>query len=132
MASSHYEALVRIAARAICANTKLSRPGATDVIYDAPDDLIWDRSTVPPRPAQRWRLYEERGRAALNAVGIAQMTDALLSILKQVERGRNAAAPLIVEHAFRDIDSLARSALEHSQSGRRFRAVELHGKSNDD
>ena len=83
------------------------------MIYDAPDDLMWDHSTVPPRPAQRWRLYEEPARAALNAVGIFQMADALISILKQVERGRKAAAPLIVEHAFRDIDGLARVALEH-------------------
>ncbi len=117
MASSHHEALVRRAARAICANTIISRPGAADVIYDAPDDLIWDNSTNPPRPAQRWRLYEERGRAALNAVGFAQTTEALISILKQVERGRNAAGPLIIERALRDIDALARSALERLQSG---------------
>ena len=117
IASSYFEALVRRVARTICANTDLSRPGETEVIYDVPDDLMWDHSTVPPRPAPRWRLYEERGRAALNTVGIAQMTDALLSIVKQVERGRNAAAPLIVDHAFRDIEALARGALERLQSG---------------
>ena len=94
------------------------------MIYDVPDDLMWDQSTVPPRPAPRWRLYEERGRAALNAVGIAQMTDALLSIVKQVERGRNAAAPLIVDHAFRDIEALARGALERLQSGQGFSSID--------
>lgn len=117
MASSYFEVLVRKAARAICAHTNLSKPGETDVIYDVPDDLTWDHSTIPPRPAPRWRLYEEPGRAALNALGLDEMTDALLSIIRQVERGRNAAAPVIADHAFRDIEALARGALERLQNG---------------
>ncbi len=116
MEASNYDSLVQRAARAICAATNIAAPGEREVIYDAPDDLTWDKSTVPPQPAPRWRLYEERGRAAVNAVGVSQIADALRAILKQVERGRNAVAPLIVERAFQDIESLARRALDQVES----------------
>jgi hypothetical protein len=115
MAPSPYDALVRKAARAICAKTKLSRPGPTEVIYDAPDDLMWDQSTIPPRAQQRWRLYEEPGKAALEAAGIFQIAEALIAIRAHIKKGQNAVAPQIAEHAFRTIDDLARGVLDRLQ-----------------
>jgi hypothetical protein len=106
-----YERLVHKAARAICANTNIAKRGQSEVVFDAPDDVTWDTSSTPPIAIPRAALYEAQGRAAVETLGIAKIADALFSILKQVERGRNATAPQIVEHAFHDIEKQVHKAI---------------------
>ncbi len=112
MAETRYDALVRRAARAICATTNLAPPGEKEVILDNPDDLTWEYSNGPPRPVPRWHLYENRARAALEAIQVDEVIQAFHSILRQVKRGQNAV-PIIVERSFHDIEQLARRALEN-------------------
>jgi hypothetical protein len=117
MESPLYQALVRKAARAICATTNIAKSGAGDVIFDAPDDLTWDASISPPIPVPRWRLYEECGRAAVEALDLPQIASMAALLIKQVERGRNATAPQIIDHAFQEIEALARNILQRAQEG---------------
>jgi hypothetical protein len=112
-----YQALVRRAARAICATTNIAPPGTGDVIFDVPDDLAWDTSASPPIPVPRWRLYEGPGRAAVDALDLPQLADMATFIIRQVERGRNATAPQIADHAFREIEALARNILQRTERG---------------
>jgi len=109
------QAWVRRAAKAICATTNIAKPGTSDIIFDAPDDLTWDASISPPNPVPRWRLYEDRAQAAIDALDLPEIASMAAYIIKQVERGRNATAPQIVEHAFQEIEALARNLLEHAQ-----------------
>ena len=81
MAGSPFDTLIQRAARAICAKTNVARPGEPVVIFDNPDDLTWDGSETPPRPVPRWLLYEDRARAALEAIHVADVSQALHSIL---------------------------------------------------
>jgi hypothetical protein len=111
MDSSPYDDLLRAAARAICAATSITKAGDADVIFDTPDDLTWDMSTSPPTAAPRWRLYEERARAALEAMNFPEIAEIIAAILKTVEKGRSASAPQILEHAFEDIEKLSRLIL---------------------
>jgi hypothetical protein len=109
MASAPHEALIQRAARAICAQTNVARPGEAEVIFDNPDDLMWDYSKTPPRPLPRWCLYEDRARAALEAIHVDEVSQALQAILRQVKRGQSA--PIIIERSLHDIEELARRAL---------------------
>lgn len=111
MDESEYHTMVRKAARAICASTNVAKPGEPDVIYDAPDDLSWDVSEGSPRAIPRWRIYEKPARAAIEALGIADLQDRIAAVLRAVERGRAAAAPQILDHALSDIETLVRGIL---------------------
>ena len=117
MAEASYDALIRRAARAICATTNLAGPGDKEVILDNPDDLTWDYSNSPPRPVPRWHLYENRARAALEAIHVDEVIQAFRSILRQVKRGRNAI-PIVVERSFHEIEESARRALEDLEAPR--------------
>ena len=117
MDASVYETIVRKVARAICAATNIAKPGQNDVILDAPDDLSWDATVSPPRPVPRWILYEERGRAAVDAMNISKIAEMAAFIVRQVDKGKNATAPQIVDHAFQDIEKLARGILDQVQPG---------------
>jgi hypothetical protein len=119
MERDDFEKLVQIAARAICANTNIAKRGQPEEVFDAPDDVTWDTSSAPPRALPRWALYEPQGRAVVESLGVVEIADALVSILKQIERGRNATAPQIVEHAFQDIEKLARKGLLSLKLGAR-------------
>jgi hypothetical protein len=112
MSETPYDALVQKAARAICSKTDIAKAGHGEVIFDNPDDLMWDYSIDPPRPLPRWRLYETRAEAALEAIHVVEVSEAFHLILRQVKRGQNAV-PLIVERSFHDIAVLAERALEY-------------------
>ena len=111
------EYLVQQVARAICAKTNVARAGEADVIFDSPDDLYWDDSMGDPRPLPRWRLYEDRALAALQAAHVVEVRHALRSILRQVKRGQDAV-PVVIERSFHDIENLARRALSQLDSSR--------------
>jgi len=112
MAGTPFDTLVQRAARAICAKTNVARSGEAEVILDNPDDLTWDRSETPPRPVPRWLLYEDRARAALEAIHVADVSQALHSILRQVKRGQTDV-PTIVKRSLHEIEELAERALGH-------------------
>jgi hypothetical protein len=110
MPPAPHEALIQRAARAICANTNVARPGEAEVILDNPDDLMWDYSKTPPRPLPRWRLYEDRARAALEAIQVDEVSQALHAILRQVKRGQSDF-PVVIERSLHDIEELVQRAL---------------------
>jgi hypothetical protein len=112
MGGTPFDALIQRAARAICAKTNVARPGEPEVIFDNPDDLIWDSSETPPRPMPRWLLYEDRARAVLETIYVAELSQALRSILRQVKRGQTDV-PTIVERSLHEIEELAQRALGH-------------------
>jgi hypothetical protein len=112
MAGSRFDILIQRAARAICGKTNVARPGETVIIFDNPDDLTWDGSETPPRPVPRWLLYEDRARAALEAIHVADVSQALHSILRQVKRGQSDV-PMIVTRSLHEIQELAERALGH-------------------
>jgi hypothetical protein len=112
MSGTPYEVLVQKAARAICSNTDIAKPGQGETIFDNPDDLMWDYSIDPPRPLPRWRLYETRAEAVLEAIHAVEVSQAFHLILRQVKRGQNAV-PHIVDRSFHDIAVLAERALEY-------------------
>lgn len=112
MAGTPSDTLIQRAARAICAKTNVARPGEAVVIFDNPDDLTWDGSETPPRPVPRWLLYEDRARAALEAIHVADVSQALHSILRQVKRGQTDVT-IIVERSLLEIEELAERALGH-------------------
>jgi len=112
MSGTPYDALVQKAARAICSKTDIAKPGQGEAIFDNPDDLMWDYSNDLPRPLPRWRLYETRAEAVLEAIHAVEVSQAFQQILRQVKRGQNAVPP-IIERSFHDIAVLAERALEY-------------------
>ena len=112
MGGTPFDALIQRAARAICAKTNVARSGEPEVIFDNPDDLMWDGSETPPRPLPRWLLYEDRARAVLEAIQVAELSQALHSILRQVKRGQGSV-PIIIERSLHEIEELAQRALRH-------------------
>jgi len=112
MVETPYDSLTQRVARAICAKTNVARPGETEEIFDNPDDLMWDGTKCPPRPLPRWRLYEDRARAVLEVVHVAEVSQALRSILHQAKRGKSDF-PMIIEQSLHEIEDLAQRALGH-------------------
>ncbi len=110
MEGTPYDSLIQRIARAICAKTNIAWPAEAEVIFDNPDDLMWDYSKSPPRPLPRWRLYEDRARAVLEVIHVVEVSQALHSILREVKRGQTDF-PIILERALHEIEELAHRAL---------------------
>jgi hypothetical protein len=58
---------------------------------------MWDYSKTPPRPLPRWRLYEDRARAALEAIHVDEVSQALQAILRQVKSGRSTISRSLLD-----------------------------------
>ena len=116
MGGTPFDALIQRAARAICAKTNIARPGEPEVIFDNPDDLMWDSSETPPRPMPRWLLYEDRARAVLETIYVAELSQALHSILLQVKEVRRMSQ-LSSNDPFMKLRSLLNALLDTWNEG---------------